>query len=280
MNKISFCRKILFLPSLPILALSIIVAGCAQHKLNAEEIVNRTVNATSKVGTYKYDLDMKINSYGQVPTVPKVASGENTTIKSVMKAGGTLDIAKKEMQTTVDYSVSLQEQPMRQLLSLEFFATNNESYMKLAVPLRSEYWAKAGLDVWEYLDQGAQQIELLKTAVEVELLGMEKVNGIDFYILKTTPDSEKLANWLSRHLFLISLGNIQAKKEELLSFSIKLWIARDSYLLNKAEFETNNRDHDGDDDIKGQIDFYDYNQPVSIMIPQEARDATGTSTPK
>ena len=109
------------------------------------------------------------------------------------------------------------------------------------------------------------------------MLGMEKINGIESYFMKTTPDSEKLANWLSRWLFLISLGNVQAIKEELLSFSIKLWIARDSYLLTKTEFEIKNRNRDGDNDIKGQIDFYDYNQPVSIMIPQEAHDATGTS---
>ncbi|MBI2850349.1 MAG: hypothetical protein HYX80_04820 [Chloroflexi bacterium] len=241
--------------------------------------MNSAVAATTKVGTYKYDLDMKTNVYKHaLDTAQKEIGGENTTTKDIMKVGGTLDFAKKEMHTTIDYSASLQGQSMLQLLSLEFFATGNESYMKLAVPFKS--WATASLELWKNLDQASQQIELLKTAVDVDLLGTEEVNDIDCYVLKITPDSEKLAEWLSRQLALISLGNLQAKKEELLSFSIKLWIARDSYLLTKTEFELKRRERDWDNDIKGQINFYDYNQPVSIMIPQEARKATETGTPK
>jgi hypothetical protein len=277
--------KIVFLTSLLILTSSAVLVGCAQKAPALEEIVASTVAAMTQVGTYKYDLDMNID------TAQQVSGGENTTMKSVVTANGTLDVAKKEMHTTLDYSGSLQGQltsklpplefSMRPLLSLECFATGNESYMKLGVPsLSGEHWTKSGFDAWGYLDQAAQQIELLKTAGEVDLLGMENVNSINCYILKTTPDGEKLAEWLSRQLALISLGNLQAKKEDLNSFSIKLWIARDKYLLTKMEFELTQQERNSDVDMKGRINFYDYNQPVSIIIPQEVINAREAVTPK
>jgi len=280
-------KKLIPLLVIVIFTLLVVLVSCAQKTPSVLEIVNSAVAAATKVDTYRYDLDMKTDYKYDVTTDALV--GGNATRKidvalslvgrvesDQMDVSGIIAVTKKQIQVNIDYDASLQGQPMRQLLSLELVTIGNESLMKVVVPSgpsSGEHWSKTGLDVWEYLDQATQQIDLLKTATEVELWGMENVDGIDCYILKNIPDSEKLARWLSRQLALISFGNVQAKKEELLSFSIRLWIAKDSYLLTKTEFEIKHRDRDGDNDIKGQLNFYDYNQPVSITIPQEAREA-------
>jgi outer membrane lipoprotein-sorting protein len=261
------------------------LVSCAQKTPTAEEIVNSAVAAMSKVDTYKYELDMKTDFF-KYNVTNNETSGDNLTAKDAVNIIGIFGYAKEEMQADLDYKgwtsalvlgeiVIPQGPEMRQLLSLEFITSGNASYVGPGVSSsRAAQWVKTNVGMWEYLDQATQQIDMLKTANKVDFTGMEKVDGVDCYILEVTPDNERLTLWLSRQLTLISFGNLQAKKEDLFFYSIRLWITKDSHLFNKTELDLKRHDRDGYCNTEGQLSFYDYNQPVSIMIPQDARNVT------
>ena len=129
-------------------------------------------------------------------------------------------------------------------------------------------------------------VELLEVA-EVEVTGSEIVNGVDCYVMELTPDMEKLWEIAGQQAELT--GGMPDIDEELLdevfqSYSVKEWIAKDTYLLVKEEIEMA-MEFDpealgipgGDGEIAMDMTIsmlvYDYNQPVSIELPPEAEDA-------
>lgn len=73
-------------------------------------------------------------------------------------------------------------------------------------------------------------------------------------------------------------------KEVLRNFSMKQWIAKDSYFLTKAEIAMDMELNPDDlvmPDEEGEMEMdvfmtmlaYNYNQPVSIVLPPEAEEA-------
>ena len=132
--------------------------------------------------------------------------------------------------------------------------------------------------------------ELLKTA-QVEVIGSEKVKGVDCYELQLTPEMTQLWQIAMRPAGEVVRGGILSTvTEELLeevfrSFSVKQWIAKDTYFLMRVEIDTamdmtmeenpEIMDYFGQEgemtmDITLSFLAYNYNQPVSIELPLEA----------
>lgn len=141
-------------------------------------------------------------------------------------------------------------------------------------------------EYWEQADLLELPIELLE-AFEVEVTGSEKVDGIDCYVLEINPDMEQL--WQMFETTELEMADIPEDLEGHLdemfrSFSVRQWIAKDTYLLTKQEIEMTMEftpeamgfpEEEGEAaiDLFITLLFYDYNQPVSIELPPEAENA-------
>jgi len=133
----------------------------------------------------------------------------------------------------------------------------------------------------ETIDEG---VELLKPA-PVELLGSERLDGVDCYVLKVTPD---MADMYEKLFQSIGQGGQWLSKifdfEEIIrSASMKMVIAKDTFYVMKVEMQMTivmNQENmhlpfgEATFEVSGTSEYisraYDYNQPASIILPAEA----------
>ena len=90
-------------------------------------------------------------------------------------------------------------------MRMEMYVLDGWVYMKMAapdVPSPMSGWMKFQVPAgyWEDQDVAAQQLDLLESTFEVELLGTDVVDGIECYKLRVTPDLEKLRAWAQRRI--------------------------------------------------------------------------------
>ena len=181
----------------------------------------------------------------------------------------------------------------KQDISMGMYIVNGWMYMRIGLPQGGEQWMKMKLnnELWTAQNQLSQQIEFLKTAIEVTLLGSEKVDGVDCYVLQIKPNMEALTKWvLSQQQQQSGIGGIDLSKLDLAklfkTISIKEWIAKDTYpppvkaamdvVLEMLPEDVGATAEDFEKmtmDMKGPVKYYDYNKPVTIELPQEALNA-------
>jgi hypothetical protein len=142
--------------------------------------------------------------------------------------------------------------------------------------------------MWEMQNQIEPQIEMLRSAVEVNLLGSEDVNGTPCYVVEIIPSMEALSDLLAQQqtpgMEDLDFGGLNLT-DLFEKMSIKYWVAKDSYLLMKSEINmlmdlsaedvgATQRDFEKMTmDMNMEMILYDYNQAVSIELPQEALKA-------
>jgi len=263
------------------LILSFAIVGCAEEELVQEEIdqiVADAVIASTDVDTSKFDMDMLMT----IEVIGGVEPGEMTMLTDFT---GAVDNANKEMQMTINMTMDVTGEG-KQGIATEFYIVGEWMYMKTDIPVIGGQWMKTRLteEMWEAESQIGSQIALLEAATEVDLLGSESVRGTACYVVEIVPSMEALGKLLSQQT--TGLENIDWEELKLFKeTSIREWIAKDSYLLMKAEIHMlmeMRPEHIGateEDfekmtmDINIEMKLYDYNKPVSIELPQEALGA-------
>ncbi len=269
------------------LALSAGLAGCAAKEPTAQEIVTSAVSATGKVDNYKIDTDIAMTISGlNNPVMEKM--------DIVMNGTSTADIKNKRMQAKMNAAMDIPGQG-KQSVVMDLYMLDGWMYSRMDVPMLGQQWIKMKLpeQAWQAQNQTAQQIELLKTAVKVESLPNETVNGTACYVLKITPDAKAVMNWMLSQQFsgMDELDvDTAGLAESVKNVSVKEWIAKDTYLITRAEmsafFDTSSLGSptpSGSDEavsvsMSGQVRFYDYNKGASISLPHEAENATDISS--
>jgi len=245
--------------------------ACGEELPSAQEIVDGVIESSDNIRTYQFDsneiVDMTFEGDGE--------EEESFTLIS----NCTIDIENRQLR--VDTSISETEQPEIVWGGEQYFI-DGMLYAKPKDPEGESVWMKqeAPEGWWEdFQKMGVEsQIELLEAA-QVEVIGSESVDGIDCYILEVTPDLEKL--WqLYNYLTLQEPPDVTEEylQEIFRSFSIKQWVAKDTYFLMKAEIDITT-EFPPEELGPSAIDMamvllaYDYNQPVSIELPPEAEEA-------
>lgn len=263
------------------LVLSFTLVGCG-GELTQEEIDRIVTNVTTtQYDTVKIDMDMSM-------TVEVVGGDEPGEVTMVGDGTGVMDIANKEMQMTMNMTMDIPEQG-EQEMATEVYLVGGWMYTGVDVPELGTQWIKmpATEGMWQQQSQIEQQIELLRTAVEVDYLGSETVGGTDCYVFKVVPSMEALGELLSQQAF--GMGGMDFGEFNLADLfkemTVKEWIAKDSYRVMKAEvgmvLEMRPADVGATEadfekmtiDINVGERLYDYNQPVSIELPDEALNA-------
>ena len=188
-------RKVL----VAILALVVVVAVAAAifymttpkittPKVTAEQIKEEMIEATGDINTYQFDMDMKIDM-----TITDKTTGKVEKMVISLAGGGAIDNVNRKMKTTMAGDIAVLEgEETPGSIETQTYVVNDTVYTLTTIPETPANWTKIEMpaEAWETQNQVEQQRELMKVS-EVELLGDERVDGTDCYVLEITPDMEK-----------------------------------------------------------------------------------------
>ncbi len=245
--------------------------SCSTHPITSQTVVNKTLSALSSVKSYQLDTDFTDGT------------GTNST---EWKGIRVIDVSDKEMQMNLAITIGAL------LTTDEEYVMNGKDYLKTVAEANSPPtwgWSKSELDndVWNAQIQIPFLTELLKTATQFSSLQTTQLNNVDCYILTVTPSAQASVD------FLVTLdqpggpdvggvlwgggGGTLDRTDTYNNGSVELWINKNSYLPVKVEVNVDFRGYLNPDNTnileqgyQGELDFSNYNQPVSIQVPQDA----------
>ena len=251
-----------------------------ESPVSAEQITANAILEASKVSTFKAEGTMN----GTMEIVGGSHAGISTSSAQSLSI---LDRTNKKQLSTIDMTIEIPTIGKQQLTS-QTYIIDEWMYMKMSLPGSIERWTKMEMPApfWASDNELSMQTDLLKTAQKVSLIGTEKVDGIDCYVLQIDTDIQVVKDWLSSQKGLfpgldLSTLNSQCYK----SYTAKQWIAKDSFLPMKMtsdvviEILPGNSGSNYDDfekeiqEIHVEMKLYDHNKPVTIELPPEAQNA-------
>lgn len=164
--------------------LTIPLLGCSEEKQNPEDLKAELIKASNSIKTYKFSLEAKMalnESIGEEENIITSGSGEISIKERKMKMITTTSLGSKDNMNN------------QTLTQMDIYMIGNTIYTKVKMGIFGYQWTKMDVeeDYWDTQDQLNQQIELLEVS-EVKLIGGEKINNIDCYLIEVSPDLEKL----------------------------------------------------------------------------------------
>lgn len=264
------------------LVLSFTLVGCAIEGLPQEEIDQIIANVTTaQYDTVSFDIEMPV-------TVKVVGGSDPGTMTMDVDGSGDMDVANEEMQMTMNMAMEIPEMG-EQEMAAEVYIIGGWMYTMTDLLGLGEQWTKTEVtdETWQQQSQIEPLLEFLETAVEINYLGSKTVEGTECYLFEIVPDMEALAELMSQEtsgMGMMGFGQLDLA-DLYKELSVKEWIAKDSYLIMKVEIKmvlemsasdvgATAADFDTMTvDVTMVERFYDYNQPVSIDLPDEALDA-------
>ncbi len=277
-KKSHFERCLLLIILALILVMPLGSVGC--KKVTAQEVSSNVLDAYSKSKTYSVEEN--------VTAVTNVVGGDRPGTRSTSQnSTGTIDIEGRRFEINVMQDGS----PLSGLQTFSrVFLENEWLYIKgdilnyedrdheilVKLDLGDEQLNR-GDRLWKDNNPLGQQIELLNTATEITSIRNESINGISAYVLDIKPDWQVLADWLSlqppwRGPRLFDLPELTK------SLTFRVWVSKDTYSILKStievEFEMVSFDLSKSIvELKAEMKFNDYDEPVNIKLPQEALEA-------
>ena len=280
-------KKIVAISLALVMVLSFTACGGEQLP-SAQEIVDGTTQALDDIRTYEFEIDMTMGMSSE-------AEGETFEMTMGTDTSGELDLDNQQMRMGMAINMALPGEDEVDA-EVEAYLIDNTGYLMTKESGEEPVWEKEEVSEtdWEQtvemLTMTEPQLELLQAA-HVEVIGSEKVKGVDCYVLRVTPDMGQL--WeTAMHQATLGFAEEMALPEfteEILDeaiciFSVKHWVAKDTYFLMKVEIDMAiefNAEAMGVAEGEMSIDsamtmlIYNYNQPISIELPPEAEEAVG-----
>jgi hypothetical protein len=236
---------------------------------------------TAQFDTVRMDMDMTI-------TIEIIGGSDPGEMTVWGDGAGVVDMASREMHMAMDMSMDIPELGV-QTMATETYLVGDWMYTGVEIPGLLDQWFKQEVmpGMWQQQNQLEQQIEFLKSAVEIKALADQTVDGTDCYVFEIVPSVEALGELLSQQSSAMggmdfSQLNLADLFEEM---RVKEWIAKDSYQVLKTEVymrmqmrpeDIGAAETDFDKmvmDMNMTMRLYDYNQPVEIVLPPEALEA-------
>lgn len=274
-----------FLLVLVLLAvLALVGCGSSETKVSADEVVQDALAAQAGSSSYRMVVKLDASAQGTMS-----GSALNATLSGTVDC--LFDQANKKMKGQAEADINVTgEQPMAFKAGAEVYVVDNYTYMQATVMGMSQEWTKQALpaDFWQSLASDNFQMALL-TSVEAEYLKEEKVGGVTCYVLDLTPDVSQLQQMLQQMLSDGSSNQgtdseIPNLESFVKSMSFKVWIAKDTSFLTQTKIELTlsitpealGQPANGESltiALDLTINASDFNQSVSIQLPDEAKNA-------
>lgn len=273
------------------------LAGCVEEgQVSTAEIKEMVLATAESIDTYKFEMDQTAETI-----ITNATDEMEMTTKST--GSGAVDNTNKKMKIEMTTTMEMPEEaempePMEMKMEMEMYFVDNAMYTKMdfGIPEIPTQWTKMEMpegyeQPWESQNQVEQQMELLNVS-EVALLEEEQVNGVDCYVLKIEPDIEKYWEIVMKQEGISELmenlpQNISFDIGKMMEdMSIKYWIAKDTKFPMKTEMQVRmvmssedlgvpetEKEFTVTVDQRTEMVFYDYNEPVTIELPEEAESA-------
>ena len=275
-------KKLLLLSLALVLSFSLVAfVGCGE-KMSQEEKDQIIAGAlAASYDTVSFDMDL--------PMTMVVEGGDAPgTIDVAMNGNGFMDMVNQAMRLAIAMSIEVTGAGA-QSLEGEVYVVDGWMYSGMSVPDLGEQWLKMEMTepMWQQQDQIGPYLELLATAFDIDYKGIEIVNGVECYLFELEPEMGVLTDILLEAT--ASLGAVDLRGFDLAELyqelSVKEWVAKDSYLLQKTEVvitmeirpedvgETSDSFDKMNMDVSLTMRFYDYNQPFTVVLPPAALEA-------
>jgi len=258
----------------------IVMTSCLglNHPTTSQTAIDKTLSAISQINSYQLGTDFTDES--------GFTEWKGTKV---------IDVSNKEMTMKSTITMGPSSPPIT--VSDEMYFMGGVDYSEIISEENSPQtvgWTKSALvnDVWDQQTQLPFLTELLNTATKISSLETKQLNNVKCYVLTITPSAQASAD------FVLSQGQPggpafyspdveggwMITADLFSSGSIELWISQNDYLPLKVETEFNFNSAKGNlpanttvsqviNNYQGELDFSDYNQSVSIQVPQDALNA-------
>ncbi|NYT01239.1 MAG: hypothetical protein GKC10_00530 [Methanosarcinales archaeon] len=278
-----------------ILALALVAVafcGCMEkgpapggEELNATQIKQLMVSSVENQNSYRFSLDTE-----QTLEIINQSDLQEEPVKILITSSGkgAIDVDARAMSMEMNNTaVPENDRENQTSTTMEMFFINDSIYMKL-----DDNWTKLMMpspdEIWERQNMVKNQVELLNNS-ELTFEGMESIDGEECYRLTVVPDMSAYATILSEQLgssIPLAFMNITQLYEST-EMEETVWLTRETNFLKKSDVKMNlaitpeimNLPPELVGNITMNIDmtatmlFSDFNQPMDIVLPEEARTA-------
>ncbi|MDH7517756.1 MAG: hypothetical protein QHH19_05375 [Candidatus Thermoplasmatota archaeon] len=237
-------------------------SGCVEENVvTAEEIKERFLHALENVTSYKYSSEVTYS-------ITTIKESTSTTESSVAMTGE-IDILNKKVKQYLNTTSEGSNEG-----HLILYMVDNISYFGNQTNGNTTWTSSLmGSEMWS----GYSYLELIATMLEngteqynnteLKRVSDETVENVDCYILRFTGFQNQSATTSNAYSYI--------------GYDVKYWIAKDTYLLKKSHLKST-IDQSGVYSFGGanrsiitsemEIFFYDYNVPLNIVLPPEAKN--------
>jgi len=252
--------------------------GAPAVGMTAAEIRDEAIAAEAEVDTCQFDMDMTMD-------MSMTMGGETFESAMAVDSEGAIDKPNEEMYVDMIMITEMTGEEDLEM-SMAVYIVDDWIYMGEEIAGEPAMWQKTPVpegvweEVWEQYDIVAQHLDIL-VGVEAQLVATETVDGTECYVLELTPDLEQL------QALMMFAGAVSYPEEQITDFSVRYWIAEDTYFTIKSTVEVEvvltqedfgipswlAGDFNAAADTQITITMHHINQLVTIELPPEAENA-------
>ena len=277
-------KKLLILGILVILMLTLI--ACEEEQPSGEEVMIRVLESMEEVDSFKEDMDINIQLHLEADefTEDSPLAMDVTADSHII-----LDLANQEMAMTMEYDIASGSEDMTMKMEMFTYLVDNYIYTLMDMPIIPGEWTKmeAPEDYWGQASYAEIQMKLLK-ASDVTVIAKERKENVECYVLEMEPDIMQMLEMIMEQAQMPMGQMMDTELEQigeiLQDYSIKLWVDEEEYLIIYAEFIMKigatpemfgEYGEEGLMSLNATMEMraYDYNEPVDIILPEEAKEA-------
>lgn len=238
-------------PALPLLlALCVATAGCSvlgpdhTREERAEAALDRAQDAVADAGTYRYEVDVEI-----------VAETDDRTERIAADVSGAVDLDRQRLRT--EATVDDRNQAAYQI--------GQTRYQNCPSPWGWRVTERDDEGNWSSATPVTRQLALLESG-SLYWNGTDAVDGRNATLLVGEPTEEALTQYQEERSSSL-LGGPSAE-----NVRMRLWLDPDSGrpIASSLRFDVSGRDGTATATLRAS--YGEYGEPVSITVPEEARD--------
>jgi hypothetical protein len=277
-----------------------VATGCSDDQADKSEeftkeelaqIVADSNQAIYEVESYKMKMNMDASM--------EISGGdEEGTMNMNMTADSVVDQKNMEMQMVMAMKMDMDmdelgDGPMDMDMDMEMCVVDDYVYMKADLFGTGEEWIKmpATDDVMSMYDLNMveQQLAPLESLVEATFLRYETYDGSECYVIELVPDMGAMMDWLNDQDMTgveFGLDDLDKLNDMFQNLSYTCWIDKETKYMKKVTahivMKMSADDFDETDygmgtlimDMTMNMEMSNYNEPVTIILPEEAQEAT------
>ena len=239
--------------------------------ISAAAIKTLTLQAADTITSYRFTMQM---------TMAYAATQYGMNYSTLLYGTGAVDLIHHSLQMHNTVSMtSLSSLAM----TIDYYLVNNTLYMTMQNGSQGATWMKMNATTtnqqWSALNQIQNQLVMLQNST-VERLPDDTIDGVPCQVLKITPDVATLLQYLlsqqatqSMQTPQITPEMIQLYKNMITTLTVKCWTSVDTHLVQQVTQNITMNMMGMSMTMNCILHFYDYNIPLSIILPEEAKNA-------